>query len=94
MPVSCVLLGEEGLGKGRFEYLLQRLVGMCMYLQSAMLKDAVIGRFASPYENRICLCLDEISPEECRAYQRALMDLITSTLGNCEKRGSQLVIWS
>eukprot|EP00953_Heterococcus_sp_UTEX-ZZ885_P040893 20895-Heterococcus_DN1.PRE.7 len=54
---------------------------------SAILKDVVIGRFASPYENRICLCLDEISPEEMRVYQLPLMDLITSELGGFEKKG-------
>jgi hypothetical protein len=84
---SCVLLGQEGLGKNRLIHLLQLMVGMSMYLQSAVIKDVVLGRFASPYENRILLVLDEISPEEMRVYQKALMDLIISPLGGVERMG-------
>jgi hypothetical protein len=84
---SCVLLGDEGLGKNRLTYLLGLMLGPQMYLQSAILKDIIIGRFASPYANRIMLILDEVSPEEMRVYQKALMDLITSPTGKCELKG-------
>jgi hypothetical protein len=84
---SCVLLGAEGLGKNRLSFLLMLMTGMSMYLQSAVIKDVVLGRFACPYENRIMLVLDEVSPEEMRVYQKPLMDIITSPLGKCEKKG-------
>jgi hypothetical protein len=85
--IALVLLGIEGAGKNTLTTLQQLMIGKTQCLQTAVLKDKVLGRFACSSENRVLGVLDEICPQEMRLYQRALMDLITSPTTLCEKKG-------
>jgi Family of unknown function (DUF5906) len=84
---SLVALGEEGCGKNRFTTLLTLMIGVQMCMHVSVLAHKVFGRFANPCENRLLLVADEIEPKEMREYAKALMDLITNTRDNVERKG-------